>query len=183
MLDLFWTTLLSGGALLALGAAFFLDRPGWRTAIQAFPRSQGAAYVTWGLGGLWFLGKMWLLGPEDALFGPMTNLVFVVVFGFGWLGAFAVMRDFLAVRGICVLLLMTAFSILYGPAWTRLEPGTLLLKAVVYGFVVIAIWWGVSPFRARDFLGWVYGGGGRPRLVGGILAGTGLAVAVAGLTV
>jgi hypothetical protein len=173
MLDLFWTTLLSGVTLLALGIAYLVDPPKWRAAVQAFPRSQGAAYVTMGIGGAWFLYKMWNLGPQDALFGPKTNLIFVIVFGLAWAGSFAVMRDFLSVRGLCVLLLMIAFSIIEGPAHTRYEFGALFLKAVVYLFVVISIWWGVSPFRARDFNTWLYAGPSRSKLVGSGFAAVG----------
>jgi len=181
MLNLFWHILLAGIALLALGVAFFLDRPGWRGAIRAFPRSETAAYLTMGVGGLWFLYKMWFLGPEDALFGAKTNLIFVVVFGAGWLGSFSVLKDFLAVRGLCVLILMSAFFALEAGK-THYEPMTLLFKAVVYVFIVLSIWWGVSPFRARDFLEWLYRSAARPRLVGGALAGTGLLLGVAAMT-
>lgn len=173
MLDLFWTTLLTGLTLLAFGAGYFLDRPKWRAAVLAFPRNPAAAYVTMGIGGLWFLYKMWTLGPQDALFGPKTNLIFVVVFGIAWAGSFAVMKDFLSVRGACVLILMIAFSIIEGPAHTHYEFGALVLKAIVYVFVVVAIWWGVSPFRARDFNEWLYGAGNRTRLLGAGLAGCG----------
>lgn len=180
-MNLFWMTLLAGLLLLLLGGAFLLDRPGWRAGARRFLRSETAAYVTMGAGGLWFLYKMWTLGPQDALFGPRTNLIFVVVFGAGWLGSFAVMKDFLAVRGLCVLVLMTAFYALK-VGWMNYAPGALFFKAVVYFFVVIAIWWGVSPFRARDFLDWLYRVGSRSRIVGGTLAASGLLLAVAALS-
>lgn len=181
MLDLFWTTLLTGLLLLALGTAFLLDRPGWRKAARGFLRSEAAAVVTMGLGGLWFLYKMWFLGPQDALFGPMTNLVFVAIFGAGWIGSFFVLKDFLAVRGACVLILMAAFFALKA-GWMHYEAGALFLKAVVYALIVLAIWWGVSPFRARDFLNWLERASIRPRAVGGTLATLGLLLGLTALT-
>lgn len=182
MLDLFWTTLLTGLALLILGVSFILDRPGWRQAVLAFPRSQNAAFITMGIGGLWFLYKMWFLGPEDALFGPKTNLVFVVVFGFAWFGSFFVMKDFLAIRGVCVLFLLIGYTWLQTAFGHYELPSRLFLVSFVYVGVVISIWWGVSPFRARDFLGWLYAAAHRAKLLGGVLAAYGAVLSLVALT-
>ncbi len=179
MLDLFWTTLLTALTLLLLGGAFLTDRPGWRTAVQRFPRSQNAAYVTMGAGGAWFLYKMLHLGPEDALFGAQTNTIFFAIFGLAWLGSFFVMKDFLAVRGLAVLVLMLAFYLLKSAFGLYELPARLFLVSFVYVAIVLAIWLGVSPFRARDFLGWLYRSANRTRFFGGALAGYGLILGAA----
>lgn len=182
MPDLFWSTLLTALTLLVLGAGFFLDRPRWRNAVRAFPRSRGAALVTMGLGGAWFLYKMWTLGPEDALFGAQTNLIFFVVFGLAWIGSFFVMEDFLAVRGLAVLVLMLAFYGLKSAFGLYELPSRLFLVSLIYVAIVLAIWLGVSPFRARDFLSWLYDSPRRTQVFGGSLAAYGLLLGIIAMT-
>ncbi|MFP4283603.1 MAG: hypothetical protein ACLFR7_12280 [Opitutales bacterium] len=177
MLDLFWHILLAGLLLLGLGAGFLLDRAGWRRALEAFPRSETAAYVTMGLGGAWFLYKMYFLGPEDNLFGPKTNLVFVAVFGAGWIGSFVVLKEFLAVRGLVALALMASFFALTA-GQTHYEAGVLFFKAMVYLVIVASIYLGVAPYRLRDLLAWLHRSTQRPKVAGGVLAGVGLVLSL-----
>ena len=181
MPSLFVFILITGLLLLLFGVCFFLNRPGWQTALKAFPRSENAAFVTMGVGGLWFLYKMYYLGPQDALFGPKTNLILVAVFGAGWLGSFFALKEFLAVRGASVLVLMSAYFALEAGR-TIYAPPVLYFKAVVYILVVIAIWWGVSPFRMRDFFSWVLGSAARAKAIGALLTLTGLSLTLISIT-
>lgn len=169
--------LLTGLILLLVGVGFTFDRPGWRKALTAFPRSENAAFITMGIGGLWFLYKMYYLGPQDALFGPKTNLILVAVFGVGWLGSFFALKEFLAVRGLCVLWLMSAFFALEAGK-TVYEPSVLYFKAIVYCFVVLAIWWGVSPFRLRDFLRFLFAAALRTKAFGALLMLVGISLTI-----
>ena len=181
MPDLSIFILITGLSLLIVGVGFIMNRPGWQKALTAFPRSESAAFVTMGVGGLWFLYKMYYLGPQDELFGPKTNLILVAVFGAGWIGSFFALKEFLAVRGLCVLWLMGAFFALEAGR-THYETPVLIFKAVVYVFVILAIWLGVSPFRMRDGLSWLFKAGGRSRIFGSALALAGAGLSLIALT-
>jgi hypothetical protein len=76
--------------------------------------------------------------------------------------------DFLAVRGLAALILLTAGALLdvsymhYGSA--------LFLKVYVYISIAIALILGANPYKLRDFFEWLYKKEVRPRAFGGIFA-------------
>ena len=163
MPSLLTTTALAALAFFALGVPFLLDKDGWRNAVKRFPRSENAGYVLMGIGGLWFLYKMWFLGPQDELFGPNTRLIFIAVFGFGFLGSFAFLKDFLAVRGLAICILMLGFFGLK-PAFGLYEvPSRLVLVSLIYVLVAVAIVLGWSPFYLRNVFEWLYRDDNRTR--------------------
>jgi len=132
--------------------------------------------------GLWFLARIWALGPEDWLFGPNTRIIMLLVFGVTWVGSFVYVKDFLAVRGLCALVLLSATELL-SSAWGLYEiPSRLWLVSFIYVVIVIAIWVGMSPFRMRDFVEWLDKKGCRARLVGSILGAYGVLLAVIAAT-
>lgn len=181
ILSLFTFTLLTALVLFVLGLLFLLGRPGWREAVCRFPRSDLAAYVTMGIGGGWFLYTISQLSPADELFGPATRPVLLVVFGVTWIGSFFVVKDFLAVRGLAVLVLMCAATGL-ATAFGEYEiPARLLLVTVLYAFIVLAIYLGVSPFRWRDFFDWLFAKRLRNQLMGGVFTLCGLLLVGAAL--
>ena len=104
-MTLFLATLITGILLLAFGAHFLWH--GMRSAkiVQAFPRSQSAAYILLGSAAVWFLYKLTQLGPAD--FGQYKNLLFILFFVVA-VGSFIFVPDFLAVRGLAALILLTA---------------------------------------------------------------------------
>ncbi len=181
MPSLFTFIIITGLILLLLGVGFILDKPSWRKGLTAFPRGENAAFITMGIGGLWFLYKMYYIGPQDPLFGPKTNLILVAVFGAGWLGSFFALKEFLAVRGVCVLTLMAAYFALEAGR-TIYDPAVLYFKAIVYIFIVLAIWLGVSPFRMRDFFSWTFGAAPRPKTIGSLLALAGVSLTLISIT-
>lgn len=172
--SLFSFTLLTGLLLLALGWLFLRVHPGWQRALERFPRSDVAAYATMGLGGAWFLYKIWNLSPADQLFGPSTRIVLFVIFGVTWVGSFFVVKDFLPVRGLSVLILLLA-AVGLDTAYMRFEiPSRLFLVSFIYVLVVLAIYLGVSPFRWRDFVAWLFQKPNRSRILGAAVGGYGL---------
>jgi len=176
-LSLFTYTLLTALIFFVLGLLFLFGRPGWREAVCRFPRSDLAAYLTMGIGGGWFLYTISQLSPADELFGPATRSVLLVVFGITWIGSFFVVKDFLAVRGLAVLVLMCAATGL-AKAFGEYEiPARLLLVSVLYVLIVIAIYLGVSPFRWRDFFNWLFADNRRNRLMGSVFTLCGILLA------
>jgi hypothetical protein len=171
-MTLFQATLFTGILLLTIGAHFLWHGMRSAKSVQAFPRSQKAAYILLGSAAVWFLYKVTQLGPAD--FGQYKNLLFIL-FLIVALGSFIFVPDFLAARGLAALMLLTADVLLdagymqYGTA--------LVLKAFVYLAIVIALILGANPYKLRDFFEWLYKKEARPRIFGGVFAVYGLLLA------
>jgi hypothetical protein len=170
MTPLFLATLLTGLFLLAFGGHFLWRGMGTEASAKAFPRSQIAAYLLLGGATAWFLYKVTQLGPAD--FGQYKNILFIA-FLVTAVGSFYFVPDFLAVRGLAALMLLTAGAILEA-SYMQFQVGALILKSFVYLAIVAALILGASPYKLRDFLGWLYKSGQRPRIFGGLFAAYGL---------
>lgn len=178
-------TLVTGFILIVLGMLFILRSPVVVSSIKRFPRSRSLAYVFFGIGALWFLYRVWHLSEAD--FGQYRKQL-TVFFALVAVGAFIYVPDFLAVRGACVIVLLGAMNLL-DPGYMVWDYGELfdggriyLYKIAVFVAVTLAIYLGASPFRARDFLDWLYRKSSRPIFLGGGLLAYGLIVTVVGLT-
>jgi hypothetical protein len=171
-MSLFAVTLSAAVLLLAFGVAMLWSGPLVERAAKAFPRSQVAAIVFFGAGALWFLNLLSHLGSAD--FGDYRKIL-VVVFAAVGLGAFFVAKDFLAVRGVAVLLLLAArpaldASLVYTPPPTS----RVWLNAFIYVLIVLSIYWGAAPYHAREMINWLYAKRARARALGAVCAGYGL---------
>jgi len=142
--------------LLGLGYAlpqlFGLWRPAAFGAwLRRFPRSDLWGYVLMPLGTVWFL---WNLKQDQiadfAAFKPALFIGFAVV-GFG---SCLFVRDFLAVRGLAVVVLLLAHLTLNAIRWVDTD-WRLVVATWAYVWVVLAIWFTISPWRLRDFIGWL----------------------------
>ena len=163
IMTLFQATLFTGIALVAFGAHFLWH--GMRSAgmMVTFPRSQLAAFVLFGAASVWFLHHIWHLGPAD--FGQYRHLLFAL-FGLAALGAFYFVPDFLAVRGLAALILLTAHPLL-NAAYLQDPASRLFLVSFVYLAILFALIIGASPYRMRDCIDWLYKKDTRPRIFGG----------------
>ncbi len=172
-------TLIPALLLLALGAALVSGHSTVTAGLKAFPRSSSAAVVLFGVGALWFLKEVWHLSPAD--FGEYRTFL-AIGFAAVALLSFKYVPDFLAVRGLAVLVLMGAMPLL-GAAYMHYEhPQRLFMVSAVYVAIALAIYLGASPFRMRDFLEWLFQRPARGRVLGGILAGYGLLLAIVAFT-
>ena len=178
-------TLVTGILLFALGVVLLLPYPAVVTSVKRFPRSRTLAYLLFGLGAAWFLYRITHLSAAD--FGQYRKPLFVFFLVVA-LGSFKFVPDFLAVRGACVLVLLGA-SHLLDPGYMNWDYGQIsefgriyLYKIAVFVAVALAIYLGAVPFRLRDFIEWLYRKGGRAQLVGGLMAGYGLAVVAVAFT-
>jgi hypothetical protein len=169
-MTLFQATLLTGLFLIAFGTHFLWHGMRSAKSIQAFPRSQTAAYLLLGTAAAWFLYKVTQLGPAD--FGQYKNLLFILFLVIA-IGSFYFVPDFLAVRGLAALILLTA-GILLDAAYMELPTARLFLVSFVYLAIVVALVLGANPYKLRDFFDWLYRKDLRPRIFGGIFAAYGL---------
>lgn len=169
-MSLFLATLLTGLFLVAFGGHYLWHGMRTEASAKAFPRSQLAAYLLLGGATAWFLYKVTQLGPAD--FGQYKNLLFVLFLGTA-VGAFYFVPDFLAVRGLAAMMLLTAGALLEA-GYMHYEAEALFLKSFVYFAIVVALVLGASPYKLRDFFSWLYKSEPRPRFFGGLFAAYGL---------
>ncbi len=162
-LTLFQSTIFAGLLFIAVGALFALPSKPVSMIVRGFPRSTLAAYVTMGLGGAWTLWEVAHLGKAN--YGDFKQYIFV---GFALVGllSFKYAPDFLSVRGACILYLLTANVILDGAFGRYDEPLRLFVVTPIYVGIALSLYLGYSPFKMRDFFGWLFATPTRPRTLG-----------------
>lgn len=177
-MSLFQATLFTGIFLILFGGHFAWHGMKTESSAKAFPRSQMAAYLLLGSAAAWFLYHVWHLGPAD--FGQYRKIIFGV-FLVTAIGSFYYVPDFLAVRGAAGLILLSAHQLLQA-AYLQEPQARLFLVSFVYLAIIVALILGASPYKLRDFFGWLYNKDSRPRLLGSILALYGLLLVGVSLT-
>jgi hypothetical protein len=107
-----------------------------------------------------------------------------VMIGFAVLAvlSFIYAPDFLAVRGLAVVMLLAAEPLLAAAYMEWSHPQRLLMVTAVYIGLAAAIYLAAYPFKLRDFFGWLFASPGRPRLLGAIVLAYGLATSAAAFT-
>ncbi len=180
-MSLFLATLLPGLFLALLGALLLWPNSLVGSTAKALPRSNRGAWLFFGAGTAWFLWRLSHLNESDLIFFKTPGPVMI---GFGVLAvlAFIYTPDFLAVRGLCVLVLLSASPLLEAAFMEYQHPQRLFMVTLVYVFIAFAIWLGASPFRLRDFFGWLFARPTRSRAFGGALAAYGLLLSVVAFT-
>lgn len=180
-MSLFLATLLPGLFLALLGALLLWGDPRVRSTAQALPRSSRAAWLFFGAGALWFLWRVSVLGEADLIFFARP---WPVLIGFAVLAvlSFIYTPDFLAVRGLCVLMLLVAEPLLQAAFMEYERPQRLLMVSAVYLGLAVAIYLAAAPYRLRDFLEWLFRSRGRARWVGATLLAYGLVTSAAAFT-
>ncbi len=153
----------------------------YAAAVRKFPRS-----VPWGValmlvGTVWFL---WNLSQESiADFAAYKNVLFTGFAAVG-LGTCIFVQDFLAVRGLAIVLLLLArLMVDTGRPWLPQTAWVLVIQTWAYVLVVAGIWLTVSPWRLRDFLAWGTATERRIKMGCGLRLAFGLFVAALGVTV
>lgn len=172
-------TLLPGLFLLVVGGLLLLGNSAIVAAFKAMPRSPVATAVFFGGATLWFLSKIWTLSEAD--FGDYRTALFM---GFSVVAvlSFIYVPDFLAVRGLAAIMLLAATPLLDAAYMEYHHPQRLFMVSVVFVGIAAAIYLGASPFRLRDFFGWLFATAGRARLLGGVMAGYGVLLSVVAFT-
>lgn len=178
-MSLLVATLLTGLVLLALGGWFLWNTPTVKAQSIAFLRSTPAAVVLFGGAAVWFLWHIMHLGKAD--FGDYKQLLFLLFAGTA-LGSFFFVKDFLAVRGLAVLMLLSARPLLNAAYMHYEDPQRLLLVVLVYLGIVLALYLGAAPYHLRDFFNWLFAKGNRARAFGAALAAYGALLSVVAFT-
>ena len=172
-------TLIPGIFLAILGGLLLVHNSATVSMFKAFPRSKVAAGALFGAGAIWFLWSLTHLSEAD--FGEYRKYLLV---GFAAVAilSFFYAPDFLAVRGACVLMLMSAMPLLDAGYMVYNQPLVVLYKLAVYVGIALAIYLGASPFRLRDFFQWLFAKSGRARGLGAAFLTYGLLLSVVAFT-
>lgn len=163
---------------MAFGLVFLLIGERGQAAIRRLPRSMPAAVVCFGGGALWFLFHVSQLGEAD--FGNIRHWLLILFGGVAVMGFF-VCRDFLAVRGVAVLMLLAANDLL-SAAYMQEPVARLWLVGYVYLGIVAALYFGTVPYRVRDLLDWLFAKTSRRATFGTVFTGYGLLLLGVALT-
>lgn len=168
------------GLLFSLPHIYGLLRPAaFAESARKFPRSEAWGYALMGLGTFWFL---WNLNAESI--SDFAAYKKPMLIGFGLIGVFTCIyvKDFLAVRGLAVVMLLLAKLTLDTARWHDSQ-WRLVLAVWAYLWIVAAIWFTVSPWRLRDLIHWATVDQKRIRTASALRLAFGLFVLYLGLIV
>ena len=104
-----------------------------------------------GLATAWFLRNL-----QTERLSDFANYQNYMLAGFGAVGVLTCIyvKDFLAVRGFAILLLLLAKLTLDTARWHD-SPWRLILATWAYTWIIAGMWFTISPWRLRDWLGWM----------------------------
>jgi hypothetical protein len=168
-----------GFIVILLNAYGVIKPAAFAAAARKFPRYTPVGYVLMLVSTFWFVANVGHEAIADfANFKPALYALFVAV----GLGACLFVKDFLAVRGLAVFLMLLA-QLMVETARPVETPWRLVITVWAYGCVLAGMWFTVSPWRLRDMIDWATANENRTRLLSGVRAGFGLFVLCLGLTV
>jgi hypothetical protein len=176
-MSLFLATLLPGLFLATLGSLLLPDLPLIAATLKGLPRSSVASFVLFGGSVVWFLVLVANMAEADRIFGS-SNVPWVI--GFAALGVLAMkyVPDFLAVRGLSILVLLAAWPLLHAAFMEYAVPQRLFMVTFVFVAIVAALYLAAVPYRLRDFFQWLFARPARARTLGGGLLAYGLLLIV-----
>lgn len=174
-----WILALLLGLAVALPQLYGLMNPaGFRETARKFPRSEPWGWALMLLGTAWFL---WNLQNERISDFEAFKPYMLVGFGAVGLGTCLFVRDFLAVRGLAIVLLLLAKLMVDTARWVNTD-WRLVIVTWAYGLVIAGMWFTISPWRLRDLIDWATRTDRRVRVGSGLRLAFGLFVAILGLT-
>lgn len=169
------------GLGLAVPQVYGLLKPaGFAAAARKFPRHVPTGIFLMLLGTAWFV---WNVNIEPIADFEAIKKYMMVAFAAIGVGACFFVQDFLAVRGLAVVLLLLAKVMVdTGRPHLAETPWVLLIQAWAYVLVVAGIWFTISPWRLRDLINWATANEQRIKVGSAIRLGFALLVVTLGLT-
>jgi hypothetical protein len=151
----------------------------FRDALRRFPRSDTWGYILVLTGTAWFLWNLQLENISD--FAPYKP---IMLLGFSAIGILTCVfvRDFLAVRGLAIVLLLLAKVALDTQRWADTDWKN-VITVWAYLWILAGIWFTVSPWYFRDWLNWNTATDRRIRVGCALRLAFGLLLVILGLTV
>lgn len=168
------------GLLVAFINLIALLKPAQFTAAaRKFPRNVPIGFVLMIIGTLWFLYNVSIESLAD--FESMKKFLFALFIAIG-VGTCLYVRDFLATRGLAIIMLLVGKLIVDNARWVDTE-WSIVMKVWAYILVVVGMWLTISPWRLRDFLNWNTATPQRLRIGSAARLAFGLFVAILGFVV
>jgi len=169
------------GAGLSVPQIYGLARPkNFSATVRKFPRNYAVGVILMLLATGWFV---WNVNREPiadfAAYKPAMLVAFTAV----GVASCIFIRDFLAVRGLAVVLLLLAkLMVDTGSPHLGQSPFVLVIQAWAYVFVLAGIWFTVAPWRLRDFLNFATANETRVRIGSAIRLAFAVFIVLLGLT-
>ena len=169
------------GVGMSLPQIYGLAQPAkFAAAIKKFPRNFGVGVALMLLGTVWFV---WNVNNEPiadfSVFKPY------MIAGFAAVGVLSCIfiQDFLAVRGLAVvLLLLGKLMVDTGRPHLGESPFVLVIQAWAYVLIVAGIWFTITPWRLRDLLAFATANEKRVRLGSALRLTFALFIVILGVT-
>jgi len=174
-------TLLPGLLLAVSGLSLSLNLPLVVASLKALPRSSVASLVLFGGGVLWFLVLVANMREADRIIGS-SNAPWVVAFAALGVLSMKYVPDFLAVRGLSILVLLAAWPLLQAAFMEYGAPQRLFMVTFVFVAIAAALYLAAVPYRLRDFFQSLFARPERARALGGRLLAYGLVLIVVSFT-
>lgn len=169
------------GLVMAAPQIYGLLKPAaFANSARRFPRNIPVGVFLMLLGTAWFV---WLVYKEPiadfASFKPYMLGVFAAI----GVGACIYVQDFLAVRGLAVVLLLVAkLMVDTGRPHLGETPWVLVIQTWAYVLVLAGIIFTIWPWRLRDLLNWATANESRIKIGSGLRLAFALFIVVLGLT-
>src|ERR1041385_7642038 len=147
-------------------------------AVRRFPRSVPWGFALMILGTVWFLYNLSQESISD--FATYKNIL-VALFAAVGIGSCIFVQDFLAVRGLAVVLLLLAKLMVDTGRPSLDHTGwVLVFQTLAYVLVIVGMWLTISPWRLRDLLDWATATEKRIKVGCGVRLAFGLVIAALG---
>jgi hypothetical protein len=170
------------GAGMSVPQIYALARPkAFAATARKFPRNYAAGIVLMLLATGWFV---WTVNNEPI--ADFSAYKPAMLAGFSAVGVLSCIfvRDFLAVRGLAVVLLLLAkLMVDTGRPHLGESPFVLVIQAWAYVLVVAGIWFTVTPWKLRDLLEFATASETRVRIGSGLRLAFAVFIIGLGLTV
>lgn len=152
--------------------------------LKGFPRNYSVAKILIGIGMFWFWmliipekGKFFFTSPIAMDLQDFNSLKVILAIGVPLVTYLVITecKDFLAVRGLGVCLLMAAAPLL-AAAWQEPHPFKFLIPLYAYAMIVKGLFMVGMPYMTRDLISWATANNGRFRVlsIAGLLYGAGV---------
>ena len=176
------------GVFLAAVSGYSLAKPdAVARALRAFPRANVPGYMLMLAATAWFL---WNIRIEDMADYREIKHWFYIGFGAVGIGSCIFLRDFLAVRGLAVFMLLLAKLMLdtqrnymLAAPEAYMSQWRLVFAVWAYMIIVMSMWLVISPWRMRDMIEWMLAKSGRLAAKSWFRLGFGILLIALGLTV
>ena len=171
-------TIITASALFVLGSCLLAKNEKLDGLIKNFPRSKKLSILFMSCGCVWFLYRhVFNLGEAD--FGDYKSVITIVTI-FILISSFIFTKDFLAVRGFSIILLLYSREIL-DAAFLQEPLSRLVLVSMTYLLIICALYFGAWPYRMRDSITYLYENPKRVLIFGYFLIANSISLFISGV--